>query len=134
MTPEAQRIAIAAACGWTLCRADNKTWRTPEQKAKNLELLGHENGPWNFESSGPPDYLNDLNAMHEAVMSRCNNGKGGQEFGRWLVKIVLGYDFDDVPVKHQILNHWELMRLANATASQRAEAFLRTLNLWTDEQ
>ena len=115
MTPEAQRIAIAAACGWTLCRADNKTWRTPEQKAKNLELLGHENGPWNFESSGPPDYPNDLNAMHEAEKALTL-----EQWDKYIDRL------DDwVP---------SMRNVAHATASERAEAFLRTLNLWTDEQ
>lgn len=45
MTPEAQRIAIAEACGW--------------------QLLG---GMWHHPIGGfIPDYLNDLNAMHEPL-------------------------------------------------------------------
>jgi hypothetical protein len=116
VSPEKQRIAIAEACGWTLCRADNKTWRTPEQKAKNLELLGHENGPWSFESSGPPNYLNDLNAIHEAEKTLPQDLRA-----RWMIELC----------KLTEDSFWSTTR---ATAAQRAEAFLRTLNLWTDDQ
>lgn len=61
----------------------------------------------------PPDYLNDLNAMHEAEK-------------------VLGepkcYEYVDyLPSHYQGRTNFAL---AHATAAQRAEAFLRTLNLW----
>ena len=111
MTPEAQRIAIAEACGWKLCRDDNKTWRTPQQAGRNKELLGKEDGPWNFESAGPPDYLNDLNAMHEAEK----------------VKII-GTEYES----DYCMYLYENAHQCFATAPQRAEAFLRTLNLWKD--
>ena len=55
MTPEAQRIAIAEACSWR-CTASFKEafacWVRPDGMDHQTEWL--------------PDYLNDLNAMHEA--------------------------------------------------------------------
>jgi hypothetical protein len=86
MTPEAQRIAIAGACGLT-------GWR---------------------ESRALPDYLNDLNAMHEAVETLRN--LPGSEW----------FDFQQI-LKEEC---GSTMNCIQATAAQRAEAFLRTLNLW----
>lgn len=50
MNPEAQRIAIAKACGWTHIVFD-RGWKSTD--------LG------DFQAK-IPDYLNDLNTMHEA--------------------------------------------------------------------
>ena len=52
MSPEAQRIAIAEACGW---------------KA-HVDGLGYYQGvhPALMGGRAIPDYLNDLNAMHKA--------------------------------------------------------------------
>ena len=53
LTPEQKRIAIAEACGW-----------------KQIQKLGLDNELYGWIEQGPldpiPDYLNDLNAMHEA--------------------------------------------------------------------
>jgi hypothetical protein len=67
-----------------------------------------------FGTSGSlPDYPNDLNAMHEAEV----------------VIIKSGYTairtYEDL-LQKQIAN------IIFATAAQRAEAFLRTLNLWKE--
>jgi hypothetical protein len=58
-----------------------------------------------------PNYLNDLNAMHEAD-GTLNKESGYHETG--------GYGLYLVALDHDV----------SATASQRAEAFLKTLNLW----
>jgi len=118
MTPEAQRIAIATACGWEFAPG------YPQQLAQN-EKAGI---PWQYINGqhcadgaiikGVPNYLNDLNAMHEAEKVLWNTH---QQMG--------------ISVYYHTLN----MACANnpalavsATAAQRAEAFLRTLNLWTE--
>jgi hypothetical protein len=69
-----------------------------------------------------PDYLNDLNAMHEAekVMPY---GKLGDYLNR-LVELT-GYCDTKTWTKANF-------DLNTATAAQRAEAFLRTLNLWVE--
>jgi hypothetical protein len=56
MNPEAQRIAIAEACGmkWTL--SDDGWWDGPS---------GNEGISYERMLDRLPDYLNDLNAMHE---------------------------------------------------------------------
>ena len=60
----------------------------------------------------PPDYLNDLNAMHEAE------------------KVLTSPQWDKYTVA--LLFATEHRMFCAATAAQRAEAFLKTLNLWTD--
>jgi hypothetical protein len=60
----------------------------------------------------PPDFLDDLNAMHEAEKALTDDQH--KSYGGWLVVVYNG-------------RHW------NATPTQRAEAFLRTLNLWTND-
>ena len=92
MSPEQQRIAIAEACGWFFM---DDSWRYPNG-AKALSL---------------PDYLNDLNAMHEAEKVLIN----GKE----------QVYFEDL---HGVAGN---LTFYCATAAQRAEAFLKTLNLWT---
>ena len=52
MSPEKQLIAIAEFCGWRKRDHDWARWLNDKEQ----EIL----------FSGLPDYLNDLNAMHEA--------------------------------------------------------------------
>ena len=104
MTPEAQRIAIVEVCGW---------------KHNGLGPKDSLHHPTNCQCfSGPscslPDYLNDLNAMHEAVETLRN--LPGSEW----------FDFQQI-LKEEC---GSTMNCIQATAAQRAEAFLRTLNLW----
>ena len=107
MSPEAQRIAIAEACGWTgVRRAGPKHWDSLVGRSPRATHLGE-----GFERV--PDYLNDLNAMHEAekVLTRP----------QWeSYTSALFVTCDDWP------------SALRATAAQRAEAFLRALNLWKD--
>ena len=95
VNPEQQRIAIAEACGWK--PAPRGRWKLNERVER-------------FR----PDYLNDLNAMHEAVETLRN--LPGSEW----------FDFQQI-LKEEC---GSTMNCIQATAAQRAEAFLRTLNLW----
>lgn len=96
MTPEAQRIAIEKTIG-------DKWW-----------VAKYPGGPLLR-----PDYLNDLNAMHEAEKARWtgdlkrlhNDAKTYTEWKRY--QALLSYDI-------------------HATAAQRAEAFLTTIGEWLD--
>jgi hypothetical protein len=110
MTPEEQRIAIAEACGWTCIvfvgLFGEKDYRGVHESCRPKGKTGKWQGRI-------PDYLNDLNAMHEAEKILK---PGTDEEADYLVF---------------------LARLTNckpsfATAAQRAEAFLRVLDLWKD--
>jgi hypothetical protein len=103
MTPEQQRIAIAEACGWTeiepctCCYGVSWGYQpTPGAHKKHV-----------------PDYINDLNAMHEAEKVLTN---------------------EQLEVYCNILhkpNHGVYWAI-HATAAQRAEAFLRTIGKWEE--
>ena len=102
MNPLDQRIAIAESVGWRHragMRYHSHTSTVPET------LI--------------PDYLNDLNAMHEV--------EGAMVSSQWI-----DYEFHLGMV---IMNqHGEayLKYYINATAAQRAEAYLRTIRKWKD--
>ena len=104
MTEDRQRIAIAEACGYVLkhCKYHKKTsW--------------HTEGGFCMAEHALPDYLNDLNAMHEAEMP-------------------LG-EFESTVYYDTLIYITGSQRAATfATASQRAEAFLKTIGKWEDEK
>lgn len=100
MRPEEQRISIAKACGWTKFTPD-----TIQYTARRAD------GLWGMI----PDYLNDLNAMHEAETILTDD--------QWVTYIAKLHD--DVVI-------YPTRRAVTATAAQRAEALLKTLNLWTE--
>jgi hypothetical protein len=97
MTQEQQRVAIAEACG-------------EDSDSIVRELI--------------PDYLNDLNAMHEAVS--IFDYDQADEFEDHLCDICKRLnDEKENPAP------WRFA-VVNATASQRAEAFLRTIGKWKE--
>ena len=110
MDKEKQRIKIAEVCGWKDIFVEN-----------NRTLLGkHEPESMGRDYLDVPDYLNDLNAMHEAEKKMTLQQVS--DFGKRLERIVIPFHAS-ANVSGQI---W------HATAAQRAEAFLRTLNLWEE--
>lgn len=110
MTPEQQQIAIAKTCGWTAEQDSNGYWRATNKKSGYaFELWVSERNVW---SQGIPDYLDDLNACHE------------------MEKVLTYEQIDD----YYIELAKRMVRPFRATAGQRAEAFLRILRLWEEEQ
>jgi hypothetical protein len=97
MTPEEQRIAIAKAIGW-------------EQSQTSAKACWDQHGASCYWSDAP-DYLHDLNAMHEAE------------------KVLNREQLEDY--------EWELVGLrgenfAYSTASERARAFLKATGKWEE--
>ena len=109
MTPQAQRIAIAEACGWDCDPELTHKWASRGQWASHPN---HEGGKLVSKIMAVPKYLSDLNAMYEAEKVL---GDGRNTWDRYCD--LLG---------------GSLYHCAHATASKRAEALLRTLNLWDD--
>lgn len=121
MSPEAQRIAIAEACGWTREYADVPTW--------NAELNDYKGGyepihtrVFRRKEKGVltenlPDYLNNLNAMHEAekVLLTKDGFCGCWETYSNILTASMG-----------------CTDIFHATAAQRAKAFLRTIGKWEE--
>jgi hypothetical protein len=103
MNKEQQRIAIAEACGWK----------------RHADGLGYYQGvhPAFMGGRAVPDYLNDLNAMHEAekVLLTKDGFCGCWETYSNILTASMG-----------------CTDIFHATAAQRAEAFLKTLGLWEE--
>ena len=115
MKPEAQRIAIAEACGWKR-DTTHHCWRSSTVTGMFNDI---------------PSYLTDLNAMHEAekvIPLALHDGWNG--YWETLAEITKcggtsGGEGGDPS--------WCYASMAHATSAQRAEAFLRTLGLWKEE-
>lgn len=105
------RLAIAKACGWTW-KATNK-----------IELGADEPTKAWFAPDGihrygqvPPDYVNDLNAMNDACKQCLTESWQVTSFNQILIMVC----------------KMQVSAAFNATARQRAEAFLRCLGKWKE--
>lgn len=107
MTPEAQQIAIATHCGWKpLQEFPGRLW--PHQFLPSFMMPPNES----TMGTSVPAYLSDLNIMAKAESLLSHDQR--RDYASALINIcgTFGCIF--------------------ASAAQRAEAFLRTLNLWTE--
>lgn len=110
MSPEKKRIAIAEACGW------------------NLRCTLAPMSPEGCVGLPVPDYLNDLNAMHEAEKILTNNQR--RFYASVLIQVhPLKYD----PREGEDQN-MKLFLIVSMTAAQRAEAFLKTIGKWEESK
>jgi hypothetical protein len=130
MNKEKQRIAIAEACGWSL---QPLIWRSefiryrlikPDGKVflfKHWDDGADECRSWETACARDvlPDYLNDLNAMHEAEKVLQ------QHMAKWW-----NYTSQLAAANSALGTGGE----AHATAKQRAEAFLRTIGKWEETE
>jgi len=117
VSPEDQRIAIAEACGWQMTEHTN--YGPPPYRSK----WSRERNPM----EGIPDYPNDLNAMNEAVCLLSDEQRF--EYGDKLAVLVFGEEFFEEKFSPNGLGYYDI---AQATAAQRAEAFLRTIGKWVE--
>ena len=113
MTQEQQRIKIAEACGFTIGTKETSTWSILKNgrfhscfSGKRLETATLADGLKYL-----PDYLNDLNAMHKA--EKQLEAEDNHAYGCYCFELYEKYG-----------------NTVSLTAAQRAEAFLKTLNLW----
>jgi len=79
------------------------------------------------------DPLNDLNAMHEAENVLLSDDATYSQ-RNFYASLLGSITLNDNGRGWQPLSNDDCFPILHATAAQRAEAFLRTLNLWTDEQ
>ncbi len=120
MNSDKQRAAIAEYCGWKDVRGH---MGIPPENGMLFPYPEHHEEDWRLKPfRGIPDYLNDLNAMHEAEKMFSN--PQWQEYGYQLEHSMLG-----MPAS---LTLHDLATVAHATAAQRAEAFLKTIKKWEE--
>lgn len=108
MSPEAQRIAIATACGYHRNPATGM-WDNGNPRLSRLTFR-------------LPDYLNSLDAMAEAENQLTTTNQQNL-YQSNIAEICWG---DEERGDNQVV-----FNQLTANASKRAEAFLRALNLWT---
>ena len=125
MTDEQINAAIAEACGWNVTTS---SFGIPPTQTAFSKLHGYDE---------LPNYCNDLNAMHEAEQELLKDS-----FQNVLYEIVweiyinnLCQTIHEYHVKHNkdriermIPQKW----VQHATARQKAEAFLRTIEKWKE--
>jgi hypothetical protein len=113
MTQEEQRVSIAEACGWKYVEGLNVSSLSHSGATSCADCWVCPKRGAGYGAYEPPNYLNDLNAMHEA---------------------------EKVLTSEQVTSYVYLLESMNerwstpafATASQRAEAFLRTIGKWKE--
>ena len=115
MDEEKLRIKIAEACGWKEIRAEVDwlpkeltgiiTWPHPTDAEKIKYFINRK---------PIPDYLNDLNAMH-----------GAQK----ILKLGMRNRYD---AELSLIAERDYCFIWETSAKQKAEAFLRTLDLWEE--
>jgi hypothetical protein len=127
MTPEKQRVAIAKFCGWKYCDAflgqdkmsggRSKGWKPGQIHEGFVSIL--------------PDYLHDLNAMHEAekFLTPTQEEHYVERLSGALMSAAYENDDDERWLKSNLSSTDSTYR---ATAPQRAEALLHTINKWKD--
>ena len=110
-----QRIAIAEVCGWKVITDSKGTHNIPPNTTI-IEFMGMGEPILDL-----PDYLNNLNDMHEAESII---------YPHWdtYFSMLIDNRYRDANGHHPAD-----LSPARATAAQRAEAFLKTLNLWIDQ-
>lgn len=111
MSPESQRITIAEACGY------KDIARRVICEGTGMDTWVLSSGVIGMGGREIPDYLHDLNAMHEAERALGLHSLNNRA---WEYRMKLGGLVLLPPLDHA------------ATAAQRAEAFLRTLGKWED--
>jgi hypothetical protein len=131
MKPEEQRIAIAEACGThqvvRIPFDHGVTTHITDTNGRIRTIRQIDDGPRNeaYPHDWIPlaDYLNSLDAMHEAWLTISPYQK--DRFESELHSVVIGLA--------EFNRNDDAGWITNATATQRAEAFLKTLNLWKDD-
>jgi len=114
MTQEQKRLKIAEACGWKGISSLNTgyaPWRKEsyEQRIKACSSADLDSIPLD----PLPDYFSDLNAMHQAEKA--------------ITDPFLWNQYENNVADAMKYTGW----ICHVSASQRAEAFGLTLNLWT---
>ena len=106
MTPEAQQRAIQMETG-LMTEGWSPTYADPDNSGGHPE-------------AEPYDFLNDLNACHEMEKTLTPN-----LFWAYYERIIGDFDLYEGEANPMIIH---------ATASHRAECFLKTLNLWEESK
>lgn len=118
MTEKEQQIAIATVSGWRFIRDDGSYY------AEGIHGIPPHKSANECNETSLPDYLNDLNAIHE-VEKYLRNEQKGTMINNLCIVVTRDHDPELGPMT-------AITEAFFASASQRVEALLRTLGLWKD--
>jgi hypothetical protein len=114
-------IILAEFCGWDCDPMDARDWGSRGQWARH-------GATGNVVSKNRiPDYCNDLNAIHE-VEAKLTSDQLFDYF--YNLNDAVGHIDSNSPAW---IKEYSVMGIAMATAQQRAEAIVKTLDKWVDE-
>jgi len=134
MSPEAQRIAIAEACGWTNIHKFNKWKEGGPASTRDGDIVGDFGEQ---TRSHLPNFLGCLNAIHEAEKALTDH-----QYSVFWDKVE-DLQLEALPIGDLKTPSGESFGIAvpvgqtrslSATAAQRAEAMIKTLNKWDDSK
>ena len=115
LSPEQQRITVAELAGWRRQGLGFPCfWFHPRLAPAGCDTITNE---YEDQDKGLPDYLRDLNAMHEVELAKLTSLSLRSVYASNLWLICEGYKSD----------YPEMYATLSATAAQRAEAFVVTL-------
>lgn len=128
MTLEQQRIKLAEAFGWTQIKVQSNQGKGKRQWKGGRNITGicpkTGEGEWHSQI---PDFLNDLNAVHEAEKAL------DMHYNQAWIEALLQVCLHDAAIRLEKTDGWDWSLLcARSTAAQRTEALLKILNLWED--
>lgn len=125
MNDNEMRIAIAEASGWKYVPGEEPTFGGTFKVAHWLSPTGERKvSDWKSKTDiNLPDFLSDLNAMHEAEITLSADDAD-------FYSSTLDGVMDKAPRRLHGIS-WRAHR-ESPNARQRAEAFLRTLNLYKE--
>jgi len=118
---EEQRAAIAEACGWKYVEGLNVSSLSHSGATSCADCWVCPKRGAGYGAYEPPNYLNDLNAMHCAEEMLADDQ--WVEYRENIRTVILG------PVRY--VSQWCKADI-HSTARQRAEAFLRTIGKWKE--
>lgn len=118
MNPEKQRIAIAKLEGWTKIE---RIWNDNYAHPNDYRYEWHGICPHTGTFKEIPDYLNSLDAIHEAENALGEPNGTDAPMDKYCVAL-----FSCTTKPHHAA------KVITATAEQRAKAFLKTLGLWEE--
>lgn len=119
MSPEAQRIAIAEACGWLVEHRDDGLIKWTVLVSPEGQRIDSTSGIATLANFGCiPDYLGDLNAIHGAEIELLGPDWDEEKWAIYKTKLYQAIE----PHRHVI----------NSTAAQRSKALLNVIGKWTE--
>ena len=118
MTDQEINIAIAPLCGWVRVKTSAGAYIVWSDGG--FASWADAKDDW-YHSV--PNYCSDLNAMHEAVATLSEEEYGDDDGFTVMLAIV-------TQGAVQPPNAWKFRPMQEATARQRAEAFLKAKGLW----